>query len=99
MGTEGTKKSHSQEAGKVGGMNASRELMDLHAQIADVRQKFEALVEQIRELTCSDTVLVCLVNGFLGTGCTLVGPPEIQDKLPELLHAMAHDLEEKIHPC
>ena len=49
---------------------------------------------EARESAKADFCLLLVVNGRLGTGWGISGPEEIRAKLPEMLRALANDIEE-----
>ena len=49
---------------------------------------------QARESAEAEFCLLGIVNGRLGTGWVISGPEEIRAKLPEMLRALANDIEE-----
>lgn len=55
--------------------------------------KYDHLCTLIREETRADGVLMLIVNGYNGTGAPCQAMPHIYEKLPDLLRALASEIE------
>jgi len=77
----------------------STSLETLRAEVEAHKREFETRCQQLQESTAAEAVVVCLINSLIGTRMIILGSDELKKRLPQILQALSHDVEEKNSAC
>ena len=55
--------------------------------------KNDLLCTHVREQTAAVAAIVIVVDGMLGSGFSVQAPPDVADRLPEILRSLARQIE------
>jgi hypothetical protein len=58
--------------------------------------KYQSACEELRNAVQADAVMIIVVGGMLGNDIAYAGSPEMPIAIPEMLRALANDIEKSI---
>jgi hypothetical protein len=59
--------------------------------------KYRSACKELRNAVQAEAVIIIVVGGMLGDDVAYAGSPEIPTVIPEMLRALANDIEKSIH--